>query len=65
MPTKKPAPLEEAVAYVALNDEPGELSASAMSGYASVHVLSVVYRLTTLGAARKVVAYRRSIKEAQ
>lgn len=60
---RKPIPLEQAVALVALNDEPTVLSAKEMVGYASTMLLAEIYGLTSLGAARKVVAWRRAHPE--
>lgn len=59
MAQKPKLTLDEAIALVALNDEPGEMRAEEIKGYMSVVVVADIYGLTALGVARKIAAYRR------
>lgn len=52
--------LDEAVALVALNDEPTLMDVREVAGLVSVGLIADVYGLTALGLARKIVAYRRA-----
>lgn len=45
--------------YIALNDEPTEMDAEQMQGFASVHLLSELFGVSTERVARDVVRYRR------
>lgn len=52
------ASYRKGVRYIALYDEPREMDASAMSGYASVHVLAEVFDKHELIVAEDVIQQR-------
>ena len=52
------ASYRKGVRYIALYDEPREMSAENMSGYASVHVLAEVFDKTEMQVAEDVIRQR-------
>jgi len=54
----KRASYREAIEYVALNDEPSEIDADAMIGFASVQLIAHVFRVDDERVARDVVRKR-------
>lgn len=59
------ASYKRGVAYIALNDEPYEMSAENMSGYASVHVLAEVFDKDERKVAEDVIRFRRKEGDAR
>lgn len=55
---------QEAIEYVALNDEPTILSVKAMTAYASVQAVAVVFGKTPLAVAGAVVRWRKDNPDA-
>lgn len=62
--TKKPSYLE-GLEYIALNDEPTSMSVDDVSGLPSVHLLAVMYGMTSQNVAFDVVRIRALIEKGE
>ena len=59
------ASYRQGVAFIAQNDEPTIMSEEDMCAYASVHLLSELFDISTERVARDVVAFRLKEKKAE